>query len=143
MQAAAPGLVPLTLELGGKCPALVLPGADLATAARAILVGKAVNAGQTCIAPDTVLLIGHSRDAFAAACRASGLSQPETVVVNEAQAARLTALCAGATLDPLGSREGRAARLEGAAFLACRKLSTGSFLCFTRPLRGVPPAPLF
>lgn len=107
MQAAAPGLVPLTLELGGKCPALVLPGADLATAARAILVGKAVNAGQTCIAPDTVLLIGHSRDAFAAACRASGLSQPETVVVNEAQAARLTALCAGATLDPLGSREGR------------------------------------
>ena len=33
----------------------------------AILVGKAVNAGQTCIAPDTVLLIGHSRDAFAAA----------------------------------------------------------------------------
>lgn len=101
MRAAAANLVPVTLELGGKCPALVLPGADLAEAARAILAGKAINAGQTCIAPDTVLLLGHGRDAFLAACRATGITLPETAVVNDAQAARLDALCEGTTLTPL------------------------------------------
>ncbi len=101
MQAAAANLVPLTLELGGKCPALVLPGADLARAAQAILAGKVVNAGQTCIAPDTVLLVGHTPAAFEAACRATGLGLPDTVVVNDRQAARLDALCEGATLTPL------------------------------------------
>ena len=102
MRAAAEGLVPLTLELGGKCPALVLPGADLRQAARAILVGKAINAGQTCVAPDTVLLLGHAREAFVAACRATGPVLPDTAVVNQAQAARLDALVAGARLTPLG-----------------------------------------
>ncbi|TDH58672.1 aldehyde dehydrogenase family protein [Dankookia rubra] len=101
MQAAAANLVPLTLELGGKCPALVLPGADLGRAAQAILAGKVVNAGQTCIAPDTVLLVGHTPADFAAACRATGIGLPDTVVVNGRQAARLDALCEGATLTPL------------------------------------------
>lgn len=101
MAAAAANLVPVTLELGGKCPALVLPGADLRQAAQAILAGKAVNAGQTCIAPDTVLLIGHDRADFLDACRASGIGLPETAVVNERQAARLAALCEGASLTPL------------------------------------------
>ncbi|MDO9707588.1 aldehyde dehydrogenase family protein [Paracraurococcus lichenis] len=101
MQAAAGNLVPLTLELGGKCPALVLPGADLGQATQAILAGKLVNAGQTCIAPDTVLLVGHAPETFAAACRATGLGLPDTVVVNDRQAARLDALCEGATLTPL------------------------------------------
>jgi acyl-CoA reductase-like NAD-dependent aldehyde dehydrogenase len=102
LAAAASNLVPLTLELGGKCPAVVLPGADLAAAARAILVGKALNAGQTCVAPDTVLLIGHSAAAFAAACRAVGPLDCETAV-HPANAARLAALCAGARLDPLST----------------------------------------
>ena len=106
MRAAAEHLTPLTLELGGKCPALVLPGADLAAAARAILAGKAMHAGQTCIAPDTVLLVGHPREAFLAACRAiarsPGIALPETAVVNAAQAARLEGLCEGAGLVPLG-----------------------------------------
>ncbi|GAA0598357.1 coniferyl aldehyde dehydrogenase [Craurococcus roseus] len=101
MRAAADGLVPVTLELGGKCPAVVLPGADLRDAARAILAGKAVNAGQTCIAPDTVLLVGHGRDAFLRACRASGIGLPETAVVNARHSARLEALCEGAALTPL------------------------------------------
>jgi acyl-CoA reductase-like NAD-dependent aldehyde dehydrogenase len=102
MRAAAESLTPLTLELGGKCPAVVLPGADLRAAARAILAGKAVNAGQTCIAPDTVLLVGHGRDAFLDACRASGgVALPETAVVNARHAARLEALCEGAELTPL------------------------------------------
>ncbi len=53
--AAADGLVPLTLELGGKSPAIICPSASLAKAANAIAWGKFVNAGQTCIAPDYVL----------------------------------------------------------------------------------------
>ena len=92
MAAAAAHLTPLTLELGGKCPAIVLPGADLARAARDILVGKAVNAGQTCIAPDTVLLVGHGADAFAEAARAAGIGPTGTEVINAAQRARLEGL---------------------------------------------------
>ena len=101
MAAAAPNLTPLTLELGGKCPVLVLPGADLKRAARDILAGKAFNAGQTCVAPDTVLLIGHCRQAFIDACRETGIGLPETGVINAAQITRLRRLMAGASLTPL------------------------------------------
>jgi acyl-CoA reductase-like NAD-dependent aldehyde dehydrogenase len=100
--AAARNLVPLTLELGGKCPAVVLPGADLAVAARDILAGKAVNAGQTCIAPDTVLLVGHAPEDFAAACRASGIALPESGIATAAQAARLDRLVDGVRQERLG-----------------------------------------
>jgi len=103
MRAAAEKLTPLTLELGGKCPAIVLPGADLKRAAREILVGKAINAGQTCIAPDTVLLVGHDRAAFTAACRASGVSVPETGLASDAQMARMARFAEGADLAPLGT----------------------------------------
>lgn len=54
-QAAAEGLVPVTLELGGKSPALLCPSSDIAKAAASIAYGKFVNAGQTCIAPDYVM----------------------------------------------------------------------------------------
>ena len=104
MAAAAPHLTPLTLELGGKCPALILPGADLASAARHVLAGKAVNAGQTCIAPDTVLLIGHDAAGFAAACRASGIAGSETAVINAAQRARLARLAEGVAVTPLAAQ---------------------------------------
>jgi acyl-CoA reductase-like NAD-dependent aldehyde dehydrogenase len=100
-EAAARNLVPVTLELGGKCPALVLPGAELGEAARTILAGKAVNAGQTCVAPDTVLLVGHRFEDFLAACRASGIARPESAVASDAALARLDALTAGVTLHPL------------------------------------------
>ena len=56
MAAAAANLTPVTLELGGKSPAIVAPGYPLAKAAERIMAGKCVNAGQTCIAPDYVLL---------------------------------------------------------------------------------------
>jgi coniferyl-aldehyde dehydrogenase len=118
MQAAAAHLTPLTLELGGKCPALVLPGADLARAARDILAAKAVNAGQTCIAPDTVLLVGHSAADFARAAQASGIAGTGTAVISPAQQARLDRIGAGAAiawmrpgLDAIGlalSRDGLA-----------------------------------
>jgi coniferyl-aldehyde dehydrogenase len=56
MAAAAANLTPVTLELGGKSPAVIAPGANLEHAVERILVGKMLNAGQTCIAPDYVLL---------------------------------------------------------------------------------------
>ncbi|WP_249978699.1 aldehyde dehydrogenase family protein [Vreelandella olivaria] len=54
--AAAANLTPVTLELGGKSPAIVAGDADLDRAAAAIIFGKGLNAGQTCIAPDYVLV---------------------------------------------------------------------------------------
>jgi coniferyl-aldehyde dehydrogenase len=56
MAAAAQNLTPVTLELGGKSPAIIAPDYSLATAADRIAAGKFLNAGQTCIAPDYVLL---------------------------------------------------------------------------------------
>ena len=56
MAAAAQHLTPVTLELGGKSPAVITPGYPLAHAVQRILAGKLMNAGQTCIAPDYVLL---------------------------------------------------------------------------------------
>ena len=52
MRAAAKNLVPITLELGGKSPAIIGRGADKAKAAQRITMGKMMNAGQICIAPD-------------------------------------------------------------------------------------------
>jgi coniferyl-aldehyde dehydrogenase len=63
--AAAANLTPVTLELGGKSPAIVGADADLAVVAKKIAAGKLLNAGQTCIAPDYVLLPHASFDAFA------------------------------------------------------------------------------
>ncbi|WP_209440333.1 aldehyde dehydrogenase family protein [Streptomyces novaecaesareae] len=60
MTAAAKHLTPVTLELGGKSPVVVEPGADLAVTARRIARGKFLNAGQTCVAPDYVLAIGDT-----------------------------------------------------------------------------------
>ena len=51
MAAAAPNLTPVTLELGGKSPVIVLEGANLENAVNRVMMGKTLNAGQTCIAP--------------------------------------------------------------------------------------------
>lgn len=64
-RAAADNLTPVTLELGGKSPALVHPDYPIAHAAGRIGVGKLFNAGQTCIAPDYVLLPRGREEAFA------------------------------------------------------------------------------
>lgn len=56
MEAAAAHLTPVTLELGGKSPCILDETADLKLAARRIAWGKLINAGQTCVAPDYVLL---------------------------------------------------------------------------------------
>ena len=70
MAAAAANLTPVTLELGGKSPAVITPDYPLAHAVERILAGKLLNAGQTCIAPDYVLLPRASVSAFVDAARA-------------------------------------------------------------------------
>ena len=64
--AAAKNLTPVTLELGGKSPAIIDRSADLAESARRIAFGKLMNAGQTCIAPDYVLCPRGDAEAFVA-----------------------------------------------------------------------------
>lgn len=62
MQAASQHLTPVTLELGGKSPCIVDKTADIAQAAKRIMWGKTLNAGQTCIAPDYLLVHTSVKD---------------------------------------------------------------------------------
>jgi aldehyde dehydrogenase (NAD+) len=64
MRAAAEHLTPVTLELGGKSPAIVAADADIDVAARRITWGRFTNAGQTCVAPDYVLVARSIEDQF-------------------------------------------------------------------------------
>jgi coniferyl-aldehyde dehydrogenase len=97
---AARNLTPVTLSLSGKSPAIVAPGCDLAKAARAIMAGKLVNAGQTCIAPDYCLVPKADLAAFVTAAQAAvaelypqGTQDPGYTHVPEASLrARLAAL---------------------------------------------------
>lgn len=106
MEAAAKNLTSVTLELGGKSPTIVGPGADLAKAAQWIAFGKFANAGQTCIAPDYLFVHESVKDAFVAALReriaASYGSDPAASpdlarIVNEHHAGRLRGLLDDAT----------------------------------------------
>jgi len=115
-RAAAENLTPVTLELGGKSPALFAPDADLSLAASRLVSGKLLNAGQTCIAPDYALVPEGRVEAFVAAVRAAAAAMypsyaanPDyTAIVNERHYRRLTALVDDArakgarivTLDP-------------------------------------------
>lgn len=69
MEKAAAHLTPVVLELGGKSPALVDESANLALAARRIVFGKFLNAGQTCVAPDYVLVHESVKEPFLAALK--------------------------------------------------------------------------
>lgn len=64
MEAAARNLTPVVLELGGKSPCIVDVGADIELTARRIAWGKTLNAGQTCIAPDYLLIHSSLQEAF-------------------------------------------------------------------------------
>ncbi|QWD90121.1 coniferyl aldehyde dehydrogenase [Polynucleobacter sp. MWH-Braz-FAM2G] len=64
MRAAAENLTPVTLELGGTTPVIIDPSANLKDAASSIAYGKLLNGGQTCIAPDYVLLAASQQDEF-------------------------------------------------------------------------------
>jgi len=98
MAAAAPHLTPLTLELGGKSPALVCDDYPVEKAAARIATGKWFNCGQTCIAPDYVLVPANKRDAFIEALRREVAARygadfanlgDYTRIVNDGQYARL------------------------------------------------------
>lgn len=67
MRAAAEHLTPVTLELGGKNPCIVAADANIAVAARRIVWGKCFNAGQTCVAPDYLLVQKQVKDELLAA----------------------------------------------------------------------------
>jgi coniferyl-aldehyde dehydrogenase len=82
LMAAAPNLVPVTLELGGKSPAIVAPGADLAYAAGKIAFGKLANAGQVCMAPDFALVHRADQAAFVNLVRAAMKRQYPDVANN-------------------------------------------------------------
>ena len=97
MKAAAENLTPVTLDSGGKSPAIIAPGYPIAKVAARIMAGKCLNAGQTCIAPDYVLLPAGEEENFIAAARAVvASSYPDlernadyTAVVNLRHANRL------------------------------------------------------
>lgn len=103
LAAAAPQLTPVTLELGGKSPAIVLDDADIPTTANRLAWGKSLNAGQTCIAPDHLLVTPAQRqplvEAIAAAWKrfygADPLASDDLAsIVNTAQFERLDSLLA-------------------------------------------------
>ncbi len=75
MRAAAENLTPVTLELGGTTPVIIDKSAKLKDAASSIIYGKLLNGGQTCIAPDYVLLEPSMQDEFIAELQASAQAQ--------------------------------------------------------------------
>jgi len=107
--AAAENLVPLTLELGGKSPCVVCEDADIALAARRIMWGKTMNAGQTCVAPDYVLAHEsiHSEllDALADCARSFSSGRDYGRIVNSAHFERLLGLLAGSEIHAGGEAD--------------------------------------
>lgn len=107
MKAAAEHLTPVVLELGGKSPCIVDKDTALELTARRIIWGKLINAGQTCIAPDYVLLPEHHLDAFIQHCihainamygddPASSADYPR--MISEANVVRMQQLIQGGTI---------------------------------------------
>ena len=129
MRAAAEHLTPVTLELGGKSPAIVSADVPLKDAAERIAFGKALNAGQTCVAPDYVLVPEDRVDGFVEAYSKAVrgfyptlANNPDyTAIINERQLARLNAYIKdatdkGATLIPLYD-QGQARRMAHSLLL--------------------------
>jgi len=126
-EAAGRNLTPVTLELGGKSPAIIDRSADLNQAAERIAYGKLLNAGQTCIAPDYALvpqasvqdfagkLQGHMRRMFGT----DPDNKDYTSVVSDRHYARLEGLVADAAAK--GAAVMQAARPDDAAWKARRK----------------------
>ena len=128
MRAASENLVPVTLELGGKSPAIVGPDYAARAAAERIMAGKLFSAGQTCIAPDYALAPTRAREPFVDGCRAAVTRMYPTLannpdyaaIVSERHLERLRAMVAdarehGATVIEL---KPPAERLEGTRKLA-------------------------
>lgn len=100
-KAAAVNLTPITLELGGKNPCIVDETANLKLAAKRIVWGKFINAGQTCIAPDYILVqkdmknkfVGYLKDEITAAYGSNPKESPDFArIVNSKNWSRLTSM---------------------------------------------------
>ncbi|MEL1266311.1 coniferyl aldehyde dehydrogenase [Pseudoxanthomonas putridarboris] len=124
MAAAAPNLTPVTLELGGKSPAIVCDDYPLEQAAARLATGKWFNGGQTCIAPDYVLVGKGRRDALVQALREQVKARygdlrdtdDYTRIINDGQFARLEgylhdARARGLEVVPLADAHAAAQRL--------------------------------
>ncbi len=83
MAAAAKNLVPVTLELGGKSPVLVSRSADLKKAVSRIMLGKTMNAGQICLAPDYLMVPEEKLDEVVAEVQAIVAEMYPTLLANE------------------------------------------------------------
>lgn len=114
MQAAARNLTPVVLELGGKSPCIVDRDARLDAAAKRIAWGKLLNAGQTCVAPDYLLVHREIRDAFLRELKAAFESllgaEPKTTphyvrMVSEKAYARVCSYIDGSTVLFGGERD--------------------------------------
>ncbi len=116
MRAAAENLTPVTLELGGKSAAILGAGFPVKRFAERVMIGKTMNAGQTCVAPDYVMVPAGSEQAFIAAARETVarcypdlMRTPDyTAIVNERHYRRVTALldearAQGAEIVPLAA----------------------------------------
>ena len=104
MAAAAQNLTPVTLELGGKSPSIVTKSADLRLAARRLAFGKCLNAGQTCVAPDYLLIDEAVKEPFLALLEEEiakfypqGYADMPSII-NAKHFARLTQLLTGARI---------------------------------------------
>ncbi|TPH18121.1 coniferyl aldehyde dehydrogenase [Litorilituus lipolyticus] len=106
MKAAAENLTPVTLELGGKSPAIITDNVDMDLAAERICFGKSLNAGQICVAPDYILCPEHKKHEFIEAYKnafarmyPSIKDNPDySTIINEAQYLRLQKLIEEAEL---------------------------------------------
>lgn len=83
MRAAAENLTPVTLELGGKSPCIVDSNADVDRAARKIMWGKILNAGQTCVAPDYAFVHENVKEEFIHAAKKYAKEMVDDPFVNE------------------------------------------------------------
>jgi coniferyl-aldehyde dehydrogenase len=98
LRAAAPNLMPVTLELGGKSPTIVGRDADLDDTASKIMVGKMMNSGQTCLAPDYLFvpedqadaLLDKIRQCYKSMYPQGNQSRDYTAIINERHASRLS-----------------------------------------------------
>jgi len=121
MEKASANLTPVSLELGGKSPCIVDSSADLKLAARRIAFGKWLNCGQTCVAPDYVLVdrkvkdafLTHLKGAIPAMYGADPLANPDYgKIINEKHFRRLLGLMEDQRVVFGGDSDGASLRIE-------------------------------
>jgi len=121
MKAAAENLVPVTLELGGKSPAIIDDEIDINTAVSRLILGKTLNSGQTCVAPDYIFcpqdkveeLIQAFQTHYQSMYPKVQENNDSTCIINDAQKARIDSLLVdakdqGANITPLLQESGAA-----------------------------------